>query len=385
VVVEKNQFLSLEDLKDLITWKSSGGILSIYVDVKDRGKTALQRWKATIKSGLNQLAGRHSNDENLKEAIKEAYDDLMNLPQDMRKRSLIYFRSTDSGKTFHRSLQLPLDNHFVWMNTAFLRPVISLMDEAPVVGIAVLSMEVARIMTWRQGIIDADKEVKMELETGLENEPTSGAGVGQRSGSSADTFKHKVDVQVSKKLEEVAKKMAELAEKYKWQNVILMGSPKFTDVVEEHLPSRQQNSVVGILDKNYINSSLGKIEEVTTELLWSWKRQIEFQQVGELINTVGSGGRALVGVQQSIDAMEQFRVEKLFFNSDLNISGYRDTNGTYLVDVTEEEAEGLEVEPHIIERMIELAFESGAKIVPLEDKAAEKLGLEGGIGVLLRY
>lgn len=385
MVKEKELFLSMDDLKDLLKWKSDKGILSIYVDVKDKGKTAHQRWKTIIKSGLNKLMNNYSDDEHLERAAEEAYKELVNFPQETKKRSLIYFYDTDSGEKFWRSIQLPMENDFVWMNTAFLRPVIAMTDEAPIMGIAVLSQELARVMTWRQGLIDEKEEAHIEIKTDLVNEPTSGAGVGQLSGSTMDRFKHKVEVQVNKRLVDVALEMVKFGKKNKWENIILMGSPKFTDVVEEHLPNSLKNKVVGILDKNYINASISKIEEITTELLHNWKRNLETRQVDDLLNSAAARGRAYVGVQDSLDAFQQARVEHLFFNTDLHIGGFRDTDGSYYVDLNDEESEGMEVEPHIIERMIELAFETNAKVTPLEYRAADKLKEKGGVGVVLRY
>ena len=385
MVKEKELFLSISDLKDLLKWKSGKGILSIYVDVKDRGKTAHQRWKTTIKSGLNKLMDRYPDNEHLKSAAEKAYNELVNFPQEMKKRSLVYFHDTESGKTFWRSIQLPMENDFVWMNTAFLRPLLAMIDEAPIMGIVILSQELARVMTWRQGLINEKEELQIEIKTYLENEPTTGAGVGQLSGSTMDRFKHKVEVQVNKRLEGVAEEMAKLAKDQNWEKIILVGPPKFTDVVEEHLPNSLKNRVVGIIDKNYINASISKIEEITTELLHNWKRNLETNQVKDLLNTAAAGGRAYTGVQKSIDALIQARVEHLYFNADLHISGYRDTDGSYYVDLSEEEAEGMETEPHIIERMVELAFETNAKVTPLEGESANILREKGGVGVVLRY
>lgn len=385
MVIEKNLFLSTEDLKELLNWQSRKGILSVYVDVKEKGKNARQRWKATIKSGLNGLCDKHPGDETLVHITDKVFEELMSFPQEMVSRSLVYFHCAEPEKSFWRSLQLPLESNFVWMNTAFLRPAIALMDEAPIIGIVVLSKELAKIMTWRQGIIDEREEVQIELESGLEIDPTAGAGVGQLSGSSADRFKKRVEVQINKRLGEVAANMAKMAQEHGWENIILTGSPKFTDVVEENLPVSLQNKVVGILDKNYIKATHAKIEEVTTDLLHNWKRKVEEKQVEELLNEALASGRARVGIQKSIDALEQGRVERLFFNSDMHVAGYRDTNGEYLVDLTPEEAEGLKPEPHIIERMIELAYETNAKVTPLEEKAADILKEHGGVGVVLRY
>jgi len=375
----------MDDIKALLKWDFPEGVISVYADVEDRGKTAQQRWKALVKSGLNGLAEKHAHDKNLAKVIETVHEELLNLPLEMRNRSLIYFRSLNPAKTFWRSLQLPVKNEFVWMNTAFLRPAVAILDEAPIMGIVILSGEMARIMTWRQGLIDEKEEIKIELDTGLENEPQAGAGVGQLSGSSADRFQHKVQVQINKRLGEVAAQMAKTAQEHGWQNIILVGSPKYTDTVQEHLPAAHQNKVVGILDKNHIHSSISKIEEATTELLHNWKRQREKQQVADLFEIVDSGGKAAVGVQKCIDALEQGRVDHFFFSSDLYVSGWRDTNGDLLVNLSEEESEGLKPEPHIVERLVELSFESNAKITPLEGEASDMLKQRGGAGVILRY
>jgi peptide subunit release factor 1 (eRF1) len=375
----------MDDIKDLLKWDFPGGVLSVYVDVEDRGITAHQRWKANLKSGLNGLTDKHADDKNLAKVIETAHEELLNLPPEMRNRSLIYFRSLNPEKSFWRSLQLPVKNTFVWMNSAFLRPAVAILDEAPIMGITIVSKETARILTWRQGLIDEKEEIKIEIETGLENVPQSGRGDGQVSGSFADRFQHKVEVQINKRLGEVAAQMAKTAQEHGWQNIILMGSPKYTDVLEESLTTALAQKVVGILDKNYINSGISKIEEATTELLHNWKRQREKQQVVELLEIADSNGKGVVGIQKSIDALEQGRADHFFFSSDLFVSGWRDTNGELLVALSEEESEGLKVEPHIIERMVELSFESNAKITPLEGEASEMLKSRGGAGVILRY
>ncbi|MFP4498656.1 MAG: VLRF1 family aeRF1-type release factor [Vulcanimicrobiota bacterium] len=385
IVREKN-LVDQKDLKELLKWHSDRGILSIYLSVEARERNISQRWKAQVRSRISSMNRRSHDNKYLDSALDKAQSTLMEIPLEMRKRSLVYIHDVEHDRTFIRSMQIPLENKTVWMETPFLRPLVSVLDESPVLGIVVVCQELARVITWRQGLIEADREKEYVFDIGIDNESSpASSGVGRLSGSQTDLYEQKIEVQRKKELARLAHRLVDVARHEEWQSIMLIGDQKLTDTIEENLPVKWQQNVIGKLDKNLIKASLSKIEITITSLLKKWKRRIENKLVENVINTAMAGGKAVTGVQKTIDAVEQYRVERLLFASDLQVEGYKDEKNAIMIELEEEEKEGLKKENYVIERLIELCYEASARVTPIEGKAAEKLKEVGGLAGFLRY
>ncbi len=377
-------FLSKEDLKELLNWRSDKGVLSVYLSLEERDVRIVQKWKALIRGHLKTVLSRFPEDKVLEETAEKAYEDLYTIPFDLRKRSLVYFRDASTGKTFMRSLQLPLGSAVIWMERAYLRPIVAMLDSAPVLGIVIISQELVRVLTWRQGIIYDEEERLFPIDTGLDKEtPPAGSKTGYRA--QADLYAQKVEVAVKRALSKLGNDIAKCGEELKWDSVMLVGSHKYTDVLEDSLPPQWQSKVIGKLEKNYIHAPITQIADSITELLHTWRTKIEENLVDTVIDTAQGGGKAVLGVQETIDALEQHRASHFLFSSDLQVEGYKDESGSILVDFPEGEELGLIKEPHVVERMIEMAFDSGTRVTPLEGTPSEKLKKYEGAAAFLRY
>jgi len=101
-----------------------------------------------------------------------------------------------------------------------------------------------------------------------------------------------------------------------------------------------------------------------------------------------AGGAASLGLRETLAALAEGRVAVLVLDQDRDVGGTRTPDGRLSpageVPPATDQSE-LVFEPHLAERMIERAFETGAEVVPLEPDAAEMLASEDGIGALLRW
>jgi hypothetical protein len=108
--------------------------------------------------------------------------------------------------------------------------------------------------------------------------------------------------------------------------------------------------------------------------------------VDRVIEEAHSGGRAAAGVEICLERLHQRNIERLYVNSDLEVSGLRDAEGRlYARPPVLPSGAGLVPEPRLIEKMVSQALEIGATVVPLEGDSARRLTLMGGVAARLRW
>jgi hypothetical protein len=379
-------YISRVEVKRLFDWHSENGVLSVYVNTDERDVVAVQKFKGLVRSELHGITRQHPGDKHLKNAVDEAFDDILNLPQDIRRRSLVYFRNTDNGDVFMKSLQIPVKTQSTWMTMPFLRPLVSILDEFPDIGIVVMTREGSRLMTWRQGLIDESHEKKVELDVGVEpeevvlTEDTEKFTLGV-----SDDNRQKEMADIHRQLHEISGEVEEYGKIHKWQNIMLIGANRLVEIMEDSMKPEWRDRIIGKLNKNFSYFTHNQIAGSITDLMYDWKNRMEEGLVENILDTANSRGRAVLGVQKTIDALEQQRVAHLIFNSDLRVEGYRDNLGNLFVDVQELPLDGLKKEPFIVERMMNLAYDSSARVTPVNNRAAELLNPFGGAAAMLRY
>jgi hypothetical protein len=379
-------YISRDEVKQLLGWRSNNGVLSAYINTSERDVVAVQKFKGLVRSELHGIARQHPEDKHLKNAVSEAFDDILNLPQDVRRRSLVYFKNTDNGEVFMKSLQIPVKTQSTWMTLPFLRPLVSILDEFPDIGIVVMAREGSRLMTWRQGIIDESHEKRVNLDVGvdpeevIQNRDTEKFTLGV-----SDDNRQKMIADIHRQVSDISREIEEYGKTHKWQTILLIGSNRLVEVLEDSLKPEWRERIIGKLNKNYSYFTYAQIANSITDLLYDWKNRMEEKLVETVLNTASSRGRAVIGIQKTIDALEQQRVDHFVFSSDLHIEGYRDSLGNLFVDTDDLPFDGLRKEPFIIERMMNLAFDSSARVTPVNNRAAEILKPHGGVAAILRY
>jgi stalled ribosome rescue protein Dom34 len=124
---------------------------------------------------------------------------------------------------------------------------------------------------------------------------------------------------------------------------------------------------------NVISARPHEIAERLEELLEELNRSRELDLVQRVKDEAHGGTRGAVGLQETLEALEQGRVAHLVFDASLEDGGGPG-------EITGEDG-GL----RLGERLIELALATGARVTPVEGEAAEALVEAEGVAGLLRY
>jgi hypothetical protein len=308
---------------------------------------------------------------------------------------------------------------FAWGPIPRTRSLFSHLNEYPVLGVAVLSQERIRLLTWTDGIAEEHPDLLAEVlleewpapssaSSGGRGEPNveireanRGGGRGEHRGesrsgerpnSSPSAFPagpeaaspRRSDDRTRRFLHASARRIPEVGGHEGWQVLLLIGSGALAATLTEHLPESWRRRQIPAIDRNLLKSSVAEIAEAAGSRLAERNREVETAEVDGLVNDARSGGRAVLGVKSTLELLEQRRVDRLFFCSDLNLGGFADPQGR-LFEFRAHAPGPVTEEPHLLEQMISRALESGASVTPLTGEPARKLALLGGVGARLRW
>jgi hypothetical protein len=133
------------------------------------------------------------------------------------------------------------------------------------------------------------------------------------------------------------------------------------------------------------HSSTSELSPVLESIVTTWSRERERREVEETMNIANAGGRAILGPDACLRLLQQGRVSHLYYASNLALTGWRLPDGSLTLSTAADAPERRKEEPHLVERMVEMAFETGADVTPVEGEAAERLMDMGGMEARLRY
>jgi peptide chain release factor subunit 1 len=105
-----------------------------------------------------------------------------------------------------------------------------------------------------------------------------------------------------------------------WQ-IILSGQETIVSNFRRFLSSSAQNQIIDTLQLD-MQDSAATVLQVANDVIQRHEREEEADNVKLLLNRAGQGGLAVVGIQETVAAVNDGRVHKLIMNRDFNAPGY---------------------------------------------------------------
>jgi hypothetical protein len=367
--------ITREDILSLLDRNAPGGVLSIYVGIPATERHDPGRLHSAVRSGLTDLLHQHAGNKHLASLVETAQTEIGKLPSETRRRSLVYFRSLDPDWIFWRSLHPILPDLFTYADSPQVLHLVSLLDEAPSLGVAVAAQGRARVFSWKEGVIEEHAEIHAEEDSPA---PLESPGHGISPNRAEDRTR--------RGLHRMASRIARIGDTHRWQKLLLAGPGPVLGAIAEQLPDAWRRQLIPSVERNMINAPLAEINDLAGKRVYEWRRHEELAEITALIDEARSGGRAATSVVACLDHLHKGRVEKLYVCSNLDLSGYSDASGRLSLHRPNDTEESLILpEPRLVERMIVQAIESGAAVIPIEGESARKLSLLGGVAARLRW
>jgi hypothetical protein len=395
--------MTLDDarIRDLLRFDDESGVLSFYVGITpDRAADPQPTAPLELRSRLKALkADLEARDPDLAkkvvarlEELQPDLDRLVDPHAHGRGRAL--FAGVDSGRVETVSLQIPFADRVVHHEGVYIRPLVAAHDEGRAAGILNVSRETARVLTWSVGEVEelatSIFEVEDDVIARTKSATVRPAGQGSGGRQDRDDFEARLDDNLHRWARDVVAETTALVERHGWDRVVIAGNPKLREEIAEMFRDADTKGTrVLVADETFETTPPHEVAERVWPLLRSVHRQREADLVDLTIERGLGGHHAAVGLRKVCEALNEGRVMHLVYVSDLQVEGFRSSEGTLHPRVEGAVAASDELtlakEPLFVERLVEKAIATGADVTPVEDGAAGPLQAHEGVGALLRW
>jgi len=363
-------------LRDLIRDEDPLGVVSIYVDMPADG--ADRRAEIVLKNQLADLERRVEGEGSLRrgEALRSAIERVMPtierlLDPATSGRGGAAFSPLSTSEVTFLTAPMPLPSRVVLDSRPFIQPLVELLDEGRPAGVVLVSAHAAELLDWRFGDLRPLARVTREFAD----------DGGERSGPVVDERSHREREQQMRWMEQVAAEVLHLADEQDWGRIVISGDERLTGPLVDALPTRLRD--VALLDPRHLQSDRPALAVDIAERL----RQDRAGRNVDLSRRVRAAAlgaqRGALGLSEVVAALNEGRVEHVIYDSARRYTGGIGPDGSLFAD-GERIGLGTE-EPRLLERIVERALDTGARVTPLDGSAAGRLADADGIAALLRW
>jgi peptide chain release factor subunit 1 len=369
----------------LVQHGSAHPVVSLYLDLDpERFATAPAR-ASQIRSLIDGAARELEQDDSL------GHEDLIALREDLERvrryllsreppfkgaRSLAVFCSSRDELFETIQISHPLDGRVVLERTPYVEPLVLSLQERRWC-VALVNRRDGRIFTGPPDQLRQRERIEDNVH-----------GQHDQGGWSQANYQRSVDEDVEHHLRHVADALHRSWRHERFDRLALGGPqevvPRFEAVLHEDLRSRLVERRV---DVDTGTATDDQIRAAVTDLVEDEERRRERSALDRLAAGLGTGGRAAAGLEATLEALNERRVEKLLLENGIDRRGGRcphcgmltvETHGPCPADGTE-----LEEVEHLREAAVESALVQDAEVIVIQ--RYPDLGPHRGMAALLRF
>lgn len=294
-----------------------------------------------------------------------------------------------SGEQMRVSLHVPLKDRLVYNERPYVRPLVTALDAGRSTGVVSVTNDKVRTLVWSLGVATEQDLFTFEPSddvTARERKGPSGASSGSDRGPSGASHKEQFEDRMDEnRLRFLKATFDTVVDGFKTagiDQVVLSASPKLKDAARQLL--EPSGLTLMPVDTSWHDVSTQGIADALWDVVTAARRQREQELVDQVLSRGLSGGTAALGVQAVCEALNDGRVERLMYDTDMMIPGYVDTTNGRLY-ASDDGTTELASERYFIERMVGAALLTKAHVTPLSQEGAAPLGPYDRVAALLRW
>ena len=360
------------DLQELVAFDGAENpVLSLYLDVDPR-TTTTETYKLTLR---NLLDSAHNADP----ADKKRIEQFIDLEYNRQARGLVIFscQKRDFWRVF--PLDVPVKNIIMVSRRPLVRELVDLLNTYGHLGVAAIDKQGARFYSFHLGALE---EVVGALGEDVKRH--------KQGGWSASRYQRREDEAAKSNLKSFVELTDEFTRHYHWQQLILAGAHGTVSQFQNMLPPHLNKLVIGTMPLE-TDASLQEVRERAEALAKDAYERHTQMLAEELVVQANKGDMAVMGLEATLDALQQGSVYQLFFSESYTLPENevrRCTHCNYLTTARVDVCPlcGGEMRPMVdaINNIARRAIAQGAQVIvlppdnPLEAENAH-------IGAFLRY
>jgi hypothetical protein len=216
--------------------------------------------------------------------------------------------------------------------------------------------------------------------------PDGTEGVGGNDRDERDDRRRRWQDHLDRFLAEAAGRVSRVTESSGWKHLVVTGEPGLVATFAGGLTGPARERLV--TGNRTVPESLppGRIAAMLAEDLRAARRARQDALVSGAVDAAFGRGLGVRGLSDTLALLAEGRVRHLLLDASAQWPGHRDAQGRLWAD-PERPVDGraLRPEPDLPERMIELAYRTGAEVTVLDPVIAAPLSDADGVAALLRW
>lgn len=356
------------DVRPLVGFESTDHpVLSVYLNVDPQQRT-VEQYKLALRSLLGNASGAEAADV---KRVQSYVDTGFN----RQGRGLVLFSCTAHDFWWAQSLQVPVEDHVFVAHRAHVRQLARLIDIYERYGVIQVDQEGARLYLFNMGNLEA-----------VEGHLGETIKLHKAGGWAASRYQRREAGQARQNLQDAA----ELAEGFYRQTstrrLILAGTEKNVAAFKALLSAGLRSLIVGRINAK-ANATPTEIGDKAVEIAQQAEQAEQAALVDSVLAEANRGGPAVLGLADTLTAVQSGRAEHVVVLADYAQPAYRFVeSGHILLELNEQsELQSGRVQPlpDAVDSVVRRAMAQGIGVTLIYKH--DGLAAHGKIGALTRY
>ncbi len=356
----------LEPLLNYVPKKSP--VVSLYLNA-DMTKRLKEEVMLVLKGFLKE-ASEKADPEDLRKI-----EDFFSLEYDWQAKGVALFSCAEGDLWLVYSFPKPFNDEIQVLPEPYIRPLVHLLSSHERYSIILVSREQARFFSFQMG--------KLEELGGV-----SGTipGKHKQGGWAQARYQRHIDELAAQQLKNAAENFAKLWDKEKFSYVIIGGTEENVKTFTDFLPGPIQEAIATTFTTD-IMVPIPELEEEVVNLIEGFEKSRNEELVRQILTEAAKGRKATSGLDDTLNAIREGRVNILLLDPEFKASGKKCPNCGYMssqrIEICPVCSSALEERPDILNDALAETLRKGGKIVTLSGN--QELAKAGYIASLLRY
>jgi peptide subunit release factor 1 (eRF1) len=373
--MQTNQ-LSPDTLRRLAELRADEGkVVSIYLNL-DPTEFASAAARSTAINSLLDEAGRAARSEEPR--VREEVDRLREALRNMDFGGAHGLAVFASGEDLLEVIKLPrsVDNAVVIDEAPYIEPLVEVQSEARY-GVVLVNRQTARIFRGSRDRLDEVARVDDEVHRRHD-----------QGGWSQARYQRSVDKEAYDHLKRACDELLRLHKRRPFE-ALFVGAPEavYSDFCERLHPYLSER-VAGRIDVDVEHTNVDDVQNAAEATISAYERKLEKEALDRLEQGMGSGGRAAAGLEDTLAALNEQRVEVLLLQENFDAAGVCCPQCGWLgpsgVDACPADGTQTVARDDITDLAVRRAITQSAQVVRVSDDD-DRLEELGSIAAVLRF
>lgn len=365
--------ITQEQFQELLSFEpTEAKVLSLYLST-DSGEEPIESIRLKAKNMLRDANGWEEDVQAIETYLNHSFDWTSPGLVVFSNQAGEFFRAFPTAVSFRNRLRIS--------PKPYLKPLGHLLDYYAHYGVILVDRVGARFFAYHLGNLE-ETDGYMGEEIHKLKQGRGSSAIGRRGGTAGAS---REEENARRNLREAAAAAASFFNNKPIRRLFLGGTAENTAQFRDLLPKQMQSCLAGTFPMD-MNAGEHEVREETIKLLQAANTEREKKLVKTLLGAQASGGQAVVGLDDTLQAISNRRVQTLVISDGFRMPGFVDHNSGFVVaNLTKSplsDKELTEVED-VIDSAFTLSLNQGAHVEVIRDDP--DLEKAGNIGALLRF